>query len=455
MLVKKGMYPMTRQQAVMRFLDDMADYQLHGFRLSLHGETLAEGYWRPFTAERPHRMYSVSKSAVSLAIGLLWGDGALGLDDDIVDYFPAWVTADTHPFLRQVTIRQMLSMATCYDRSMYTPLEDRDWTRPFFFGKPTHVPGTLFNYDTSASQVLCALVEKRCGTDILTFLKGRLFDRLGMDGPMRWLKDGVGVSQGGTGLIMTLRDLSRLAEFCMSDGRGLIREDYLRMATGWQIATGERSGPEERHGYGYQFWRMRRGFAMYGLGGQMALCLPEEGLTLCTTADMILDSTGVQPIYDAFFRHLSGIGALPSDPADAEALRERLAGLALRPVGGDVAGPRSLRLVDSPLAFDALTIGRDEVRLRVNGQLCTLPFRPDGWCWGAFPALGETCLASGGWTAENRFTLACELAGDNSCGLRLHAAFRDGCGSVRVTGGLWECAPGWQGIAWGEEEEWT
>ena len=79
---------MTRDRAIMNFLDDMAGVNLHGFRLSLHGEILAEGYWAPFTPEEPHRMYSVSKSAVSLAIGMLAGDGKLRLDDPIVDYFP-------------------------------------------------------------------------------------------------------------------------------------------------------------------------------------------------------------------------------------------------------------------------------------------------------------------------------------------------------------------------------
>ena len=35
---------MTRERAIMNFLDDMAGVNLHGFRLSLHGEILAEGY---------------------------------------------------------------------------------------------------------------------------------------------------------------------------------------------------------------------------------------------------------------------------------------------------------------------------------------------------------------------------------------------------------------------------
>jgi len=174
---------MTRQRAILNFLDELSGVNLHGFHLSLQGDTIAEGYWAPFHADEPHRMYSVSKSVVSLAIGILAGEGKIGLDDHIVDHFPEWVDGNTHPMLREVTIRNMLMMSTCYDRAQYSCLDDEDWTRPFFYGQPTHPAGTLFFYDTSASQVMCALVEKITGREILAFMEERLFQPLGMRGP--------------------------------------------------------------------------------------------------------------------------------------------------------------------------------------------------------------------------------------------------------------------------------
>ena len=167
--------------------------------VALQGETVAQGYWKPYTAQRPHRLYSVSKSVVSLAVGILAQENKLNLDHRIMDYFPEDVQEHTPELLRQVTLRHMLCMATCYDRAQYTPLDAQDWTRPFFEGVPVHVPGTVFSYDTSATQVLCALVEKLTGQEILAFMEERLFRHIGMTGEKRWLKDGVGVSQGGDG----------------------------------------------------------------------------------------------------------------------------------------------------------------------------------------------------------------------------------------------------------------
>ena len=441
---------MTRQRAILNFLDEMAAVNLHGFRLTLHGQPIAEGYWAPFTPDEPHRMYSVSKSVTSLAIGMLAGDGRLSLDDHIVDHFPEWTDEHTHPLLREVTIRNMLMMSTCYDRAQYR-VEDPDWTKPFFFGQPTHPAGTLYFYDTSASQVMCALVEKLTGTDILTFMEERLFRPLGMNGPKKWLKDGMGTSQGGTGLLMTLRDFSLLADFCMSDGKGLVPAEYLQAATSFQIPTHERSAPEERCGYGYQFWMMRRGFSMYGMGGQMALCLPEQGLSLCTTGNTMLNAMGVQPIYDAFFRHLDGIGDLPSSADDQLELDARLAALTLPPVLPAAACSKTVQIALHPteLPFTALTIAPDRVIFRMCHGNAALPYAVGGWAEGVFPGTSERCITSAGWESDSRFRLMCEVKDDFICNMEMIVSLLEERASVFVNGKLWELVPGWNGLAWG------
>ena len=160
-----------------------------------------------------------------------------------------------------LTVRDLLRMASCYDVTQYRPLVDENWTKAFFTGTPQHPAGTIFTYDTGASQVLASLVERLSGQPLLDFVRSRLFEPIGMKGPFKWLTDRAGNPQGGTGLIMPLHDLALLSEFCMGDGLGLLDRDYLRAATGCQIMTDHRSMPEEKYGYGYYFWQMRRGSA--------------------------------------------------------------------------------------------------------------------------------------------------------------------------------------------------
>ena len=317
-------------EAMLRFVErlEREDVCLHGFELRQDGEIRAEGYYAPFAKGQPHRMYSVSKSMVALALGLLLGEGRLRLTDHIVDFFPEALPAAPDPRLLRMTIEDMLRMTTCYRRTTYREGVDRDWAATFFRGDCTHEPGTLFHYDTSCTQVLGALCQRVSGQGLLELLEERIFHPIGATDPKRWLTDPSGVPQGGTGLIMSLRDLGKTAQLVMDGGRGLLPESFLRSATAKQVDTTVQGNPEERFGYGWQYWRTRRGWAMYGMGGQLAVACPAEGLLLCTIADTRLDPYGVQRIYDAFFEEIVAAPGMEYD-GDAQRLERKLAALRL------------------------------------------------------------------------------------------------------------------------------
>ena len=83
---------------------------MHSIIIMRHGKICMETYYAPYTKDTLHRMFSVTKSMVSLAIGLLADEGKISLDDHIVDYFPEKLPeAGAHPYLKMLTIRQMLT----------------------------------------------------------------------------------------------------------------------------------------------------------------------------------------------------------------------------------------------------------------------------------------------------------------------------------------------------------
>ena len=188
-------------EAMLRFVErlEREDVCLHGFELRQDGEIRAEGYYAPFAKGQPHRMYSVSKSMVALALGLLLGEGRLCLTDHIVDFFPEALPAAPDPRLLRMTIEDMLRMTTCYRRTTYREGVDRDWAATFFRGDCTHEPGTLFHYDTSCTQVLGALCQRVSGQGLLELLEERIFHPIGATDPKRWLTDPSGVPQGERG----------------------------------------------------------------------------------------------------------------------------------------------------------------------------------------------------------------------------------------------------------------
>ena len=189
---------------------------------------------------------------------------------------------------------------------------------------------------------------------------------------------------------------------------------------------------------------------MYGLGGQMGICLPEQRLSLCTIGNTMLNGAGVQPIYDAFFRHLDGIGALPSSEDDQRELDHLLLQLALPTVeASSLTQTVHIDLQSSSLAFTALTIALDYLAFRLPEGDAVLPYAVNDWGEGFFPGTTERCITSGGWEGEGRFRAICEVKDNFICNMELVVSIKADRAALCVNGRLWELVNGWNGLAWG------
>ena len=116
---------------------------MHGFLLIRKGQIAAEGYWAPYSKDSMHRMYSVSKSMVSLAIGLMIEEGKLSLEDRVASFFEDKVPENLHPYLAESTVRDLLMMATPHSENSYTRY-DKDWAATFFIRHPHIRPERYF-----------------------------------------------------------------------------------------------------------------------------------------------------------------------------------------------------------------------------------------------------------------------------------------------------------------------
>ncbi len=280
---------------------------LHGYIFLKGDQIIAERYWKPYDEKSLHRMYSITKSLTSLAIGLLEQEGKLRLDDHIVDYFSEYLPLeDADYWCRELTIRQMLCMTTCHSATTYKKYPGENWVESYFHVKPDKIPGTVFSYDTSSSHTLAALTEKLTGKKMLDYLREKALKEIGFSKEAYILEDKMGVSMGGSGLMCTLRDIAAIAYLCNHYGdyygKQLLPASFLRRATSFQVPTNLQPVLDEQFGYGYMFWMAREeGFVMYGMGGQLAVCFPSKDFCYITMADTIGNPAGLQMIYDIFY----------------------------------------------------------------------------------------------------------------------------------------------------------
>ena len=103
---------------VLKFLKTLEKYHFctHSIIMARGKDIFAEGYYAPFHADFKHRMYSVSKSFVAIAVGLAVEDGLLSLDDKFVKFYPEYINENVNAKMKDMTIRDMLTMETSQTR---------------------------------------------------------------------------------------------------------------------------------------------------------------------------------------------------------------------------------------------------------------------------------------------------------------------------------------------------
>ncbi len=284
---------------VLEFLKEFEHYGMnfHSIILIKGHEIFTEFYRKPFKKNELHRMYSISKSFVSLAIGILVDEGKVSLDDKILKFFPEYDNAVTDEYVRNMTIEDMLKMSTVFSygttySAKRSAFLEPNWIDTFFNVESSHPSGTVFNYDTSASYMLDVVVERITGMPFLEFLKQKALLATGFSEDARCLKAPEGHSWGGSAVLASSLDLARFARLVMDkgewNGKQLLPKEYIEKAISKQIDNAQEGflSVTHGHGYGYQIWRTQdETFSFVGMGIQLAICMPKEDLLFVCTAD--------------------------------------------------------------------------------------------------------------------------------------------------------------------------
>ena len=292
---------------------------VHAVVIARHGKLVFEqyfpGYDDPwgapegqfdFDARTKHDMRSVSKSVISLLVGIAI-DRKLIADPQqpVVKFFPEYSALKT-PGWDSINLRHLLTMSSGISWD-----EARAWTDPrndephlskdadpirYVLAKPVEAPpDTVWNYNGGGTDLLGNIIERVSGKPFADFAREALFDPLGIT-DWEWKTYENGKIAPAAGLRLRPRDAAKIGQFVLNKGawggRQIVSAPWIAQSVTPRFqAIGYFGG---LFYYGQQWWMGRtlsgdkdvKWISAMGLGGQRIFIVPELDLVVMTTSGL-------------------------------------------------------------------------------------------------------------------------------------------------------------------------
>ena len=260
--------------------------------------------------EKPSKVYSITKSIISILIGIMVDKGLIkNIHEPIHHYFPE-ILEFNDPMKEEITLFHLLTMTSGLQVGNFQG--SKNWVK-FILDQPMiHKPGSTFQYHNGNSHLLSAIIRKISGTSTASFAEKYLFHPLGINKYI-WVKDPQGIHGGGFSISLNVEDMVKLGFLFLNEGqfnsKQLISSDFLQQMIRpyKQVDT----TIEGTRGYGYQLWtyestnnntQMEYYYAS-GLYGQYIFIVPKLNIMAVVKSHLQYDQQSAPRL---FFEELLG-----------------------------------------------------------------------------------------------------------------------------------------------------
>src|SRR5262245_13147355 len=199
----------------------------------------------------PIEIMSVTKSVVSIAIGMLIAEGKIrSIDEPLSTWFADWRSGRK----AAVTLKHVLTQTSGLEHRAGANVLSQQADRLKFARASAIVeePGKRFSYNNEATELLAGVVMAAAGKPLDAYVAERLFAPLEIR-DWSWAKDRANNVQAYYGLALSARDLAKVGTLMLAGGtwRGarVLSPEWVTASTTEQVPAS---------GYGYLWW-IRRG----------------------------------------------------------------------------------------------------------------------------------------------------------------------------------------------------
>lgn len=278
-----------------------------GIIVMKNDEVVFENYYNESNPVNTLHLFSVTKSIVSILIGIAIDKGYIhSVNDKVLDYFPEYVVKRGEKVIQQVTIRHLLTMTAPY-KFRFVPyskhFRNTDWVKSsldYLGGKKLTEE---FQYTPIVGpDILTGILTSVTGKPVLEFANEVLFDPLDIHvesslilkdkeehmayyknkNISAWIQDEEGTNTAGWGLSLTARDLLKIGKLTLNNGE--YNQERIVSSSWIQESTHIQSRWESKNlTYGYLWWIVQDGYAALGDGGNVLYINTKENIIVVIT----------------------------------------------------------------------------------------------------------------------------------------------------------------------------
>jgi hypothetical protein len=296
-----------------------------------------------------------------------------------------------------------------------------NWVKAFLSLPVEHIPGSYFVYNSGATYILSAIIQKVTGQTVLQYLTPRLFKPLGIE-DATWEVCPRGINTGGWGLSLKTEDIAKFGQFYLQKGRWkdkqLLPKEWIDEATSNHISNGDNPESDWNQGYCYQFWRCRHeAYRGDGAFGQYCIVLPNLDAVIAITSGI----KDMQAVLNLIWQHLLPSitqNLLPTDPLSQEKLKHKLLSLELLPQKCYPTSPTAARVSGITYKLEKNKELEGTISFNFYETYCVININNNNkehiircgiekWVEGetSFPWEASKLAASGTWSDENTFIM--------------------------------------------------
>lgn len=271
------------------------------------GDKVYEKYFNGAVASSKIHVYSVTKSIISILIGIAIDKGYIkSIDQKVLEFFPDYQVKKREKAIQNITLKHLLTMSAPY-KYHFAPyiryFKSTDWIKfslDLLGGK-----GQIgeFRYaPLIGPDILSGILIKATGQTVFDFAKENLFEPLGIDVEKNiifknakeqmafnqatnisgWVVDSARTNAAGWGLTLSAEEMAKIGQLYLD--RGVVNGRQI-VSSSWIVqSTSEQSiWEKENLSYGYLWWIIDKkdgAFAAMGDGGNVIYVNPTNKMVI-------------------------------------------------------------------------------------------------------------------------------------------------------------------------------